>query len=158
MANLLEIEIGFIADEREGYFVVGVAFGLIQPFANVIECLSAGDIVHQDDTDGSSIVRPGDRFECLLSCLKHRDNGTVSQICSLICLPLAWMTLEPNSTPIVVSWSNLNFFSRNCSKMHDFPTPDALVYTYWYRQWRWIWTGKSMSSFLRSFLYSYMII
>ena len=89
MTNLLEIEIGFIADEHEGYFVVGVAFGLVQPFANVVECLSAGDIVHQDDTDGSSIVGPGDGFECFLPCLKYREKVTVSQICSLICLPLA---------------------------------------------------------------------
>ena len=33
------------------------------------------------------------------------------------------MTLEPNSTPTVVSESILNLFSRNCIRMHDLPTP-----------------------------------
>lgn len=30
---------------------------------------------------------------------------------------------DPNSTPMVVSWSTLNFFSKNCNKIQDFPTP-----------------------------------
>jgi hypothetical protein len=37
------------------------------------------------------------------------------------------MILEPNSTPMVVSWSNLNFFSRNWRSMQLFPTPGVIT-------------------------------
>lgn len=34
-----------------------------------------------------------------------------------------FMVLLPNSTPMVVSWSNLNFLSKNCIRIQDLPTP-----------------------------------
>ena len=40
------------------------------------------------------------------------------------------MVLLPNSTPMVVSWSNLNFLSRNYSNIQDFPTPLNIINIY----------------------------
>ena len=48
---------------------------------------------------------------------------TVSHICNLTLSVATSMTLDPNSTPTVVSESILNLFSRNCISMQDFPTP-----------------------------------
>lgn len=55
-SHVLEIQISFVANEHEGDLVVGVTFGLIQPFAYIVECLSAGDVVDQNHADGSTIV------------------------------------------------------------------------------------------------------
>lgn len=73
---------------------------------------------------------------------------TVSQICNFICFPLAWISLDPNSTPMVVSWSNLNFFYRNWRRMHDLPTPAFVTHTYLCPQSRCTWTNTNMNSFL----------
>jgi hypothetical protein len=86
--------------------------------------LAICNIVHQDGPDRTSIVWSSDWFENLLSSLKIVNNdGTVSQIC--IFTFLSWMStiLDPNYTPIVVSLSTLNLFSRNCMRIQDLPTP-----------------------------------
>ncbi len=49
--------------------------------------------------------------------------STVSHICNFIGRLDAVIIFEPNYTPIVESWSNLNFFYMNCNNMHDLPTP-----------------------------------
>ena len=48
---------------------------------------------------------------------------TVSQICSLICLPSMLIMRAPNSTPIVRSCTGWKRLSVNCRSKHDFPTP-----------------------------------
>ena len=48
---------------------------------------------------------------------------TVSQICSLICLPSMLIMRAPNSTPIVKSCTGWKRLSVNCSSRQDFPTP-----------------------------------
>ena len=123
---LLIIKIRFIADQHDSYFVIGVVFCLVHPFVDVLEWLSVCDVVHQNYPNRSSIVWTGYRFESFLASLNMKYKNTVSQICNLICFPPACISLDPNSTPMVVSWSNLNFFSRNWSKMQDFPTPKKM--------------------------------
>ena len=119
---LLGLEVLLVADEEGGDFIVGVGLGLVEPLADVVKGLAVGDVVDEDDTDGSSVVGPGDGLEGFLSGLDD-ERGTVSQICSLMGLPPTWMILDPNSTPMVVSWSNLNFFYKNWRSMQLLPTP-----------------------------------
>ena len=45
---ILVIEVGFVAYEHDGDFIVGVAFGLVEPFVDVVEGLSAGYVIHQN--------------------------------------------------------------------------------------------------------------
>lgn len=143
--QLLEVKISLVSDEYHCYFVVRVAFCFVQPFPDIVEAFSIGDIIDEDHPDGASVVWPRDRFKGLLTSLCYIDH-TVSQICSLICLLLAVITLDPNSTPMVVSWSNLNFFSRNWSRMQDFPTPEYSP-SYLYPRLRSAWTDRSKNSF-----------
>ena len=109
---LLGLEVLFVADEEGCDFIVGVGLGLVKPLADIVEGLAVGDVVDEDNADGSSVVGPGDGLEGFLSGLDD-ERVTVSQICSLMGFPPTWMILEPNSTPMVVSWSNLNFFYKN---------------------------------------------
>jgi len=68
-----------------------------------------------------------------MKCVEHRKDIikikrnndyilTVSQICSLICLPSIFTMRAPNSTPIVRSWTGWKRLSVNCSSKHDLPT------------------------------------
>src|SRR5690554_6939200 len=49
---------------------------------------------------------------------------TVSHICNLICLSSIVIIREPNSTPIVRSWTGWKRLSVNWSKRQLFPTPE----------------------------------
>jgi hypothetical protein len=83
--------------------------------------------------------------------------NTVSQIWSFMVLFLTLTYLEPNSTPIVVSWSVLNLWSTNWSRRHDLPTSiwdlrvecEVGVEAYLSLRWWCIWTNRSRHSFMR---------
>lgn len=66
------LKISFISDEYNCYFVVGVWFSLVHPFANIVEWISISYVVDENDTDWTSIIRSRDGFESLLSCL-HKE-------------------------------------------------------------------------------------
>ena len=122
MTEILALKVSFISNEEAGHFVIGICLGLIEPFPNVGETFSVGEVIDEDDTDGAAVVAARDGLEGLLSGL-HHPSCTVSHICNLTGLSPMLTIFDPNSTPMVVSWSNLNFFSRNCSSMQDLPTP-----------------------------------
>lgn len=106
---VLCLEVRLVADEETSDFVICVGLRLIQPLSNVIEWLSVGDVVDEKYSDGSSVVGAGDGLKGFLSSL-YALKCTVSHICNLIGFPPTWIIFDPNSTPMVVSWSNLNFF------------------------------------------------
>ena len=53
---ILVFKVGFVAHEECSDFVVGIRFGLVEPFTDVVEAFSVGDVVSEDDSDGPSIV------------------------------------------------------------------------------------------------------
>jgi hypothetical protein len=120
---VLAFEVGLIGDQKTGDLIVGVGLGFVEPLGDVVEALAVGEVVDEDDADGSAVVAAGDGLESFLAGLRG-GGGTVSQICSLTGRSPMVTILDPNSTPMVVSWSNLNFFSRNWSNMQLFPTPE----------------------------------
>lgn len=70
------LKIGLIPDENNCYFIVGVWFGLIHPFAHIIKWISICDVIDKDDTDRASIIGTSDGLKSLLPCLhKHRLYG-----------------------------------------------------------------------------------
>jgi hypothetical protein len=82
------------------YFIVGVVLDLEQPFVEVFETVTFGEVEDEEGGDGALVVGAGDGLEGLLSCL----NGvgvTVSQICILMLRLSMLIFLEPNSTPRV---------------------------------------------------------
>ena len=78
--GLLVVEVGFVANEHQGDFIVGVVLGFVQPFVDVLEGLPAGDVVDEDDANGAPVVGPGDGLEGLLSCLNNRLNYSVPNL------------------------------------------------------------------------------
>lgn len=68
---LLGLEIGFIGDEQGRDLVIGVGLGLIEPLGDVVKGLAIGDIVDEDNSDGSAVVWSSDGFEGLLPCLHN---------------------------------------------------------------------------------------
>lgn len=67
--QLLEVKISLVSDEYHCYFVVRVAFCFVQPFPDIVEAFSIGDIIDEDHPDGASVVWPRDRFKGLLTSL-----------------------------------------------------------------------------------------
>ena len=56
-ANLpLIVQITLIADKDDGHFLIGMVAHLLQPFADRFECLSAGDVVDEENPDRLSVV------------------------------------------------------------------------------------------------------
>lgn len=53
---LLGLEVGFIGHKECRDLVVGVCLGLIEPLGDVVKGLSIGDIVDENDSNGSPIV------------------------------------------------------------------------------------------------------
>jgi len=123
---LLILKIILISHEDDCQLLICVIFGFFEPLTEVVEGLAIGYIVHENSADGAAIIRSRDGFEDLLSRLIDVENrSTVSQICILSLRSYSSTSFEPNSTPMVVSLSYLNFPSRNCINTHDFPTPDG---------------------------------
>jgi hypothetical protein len=84
--QILALEVGFVAHQESGDFIVCVGTSLVKPLGNVVKGLAVGDIVDEDDSDGSTVVGTSDRLESLLSGL-NRLLITVSHICNLMGLP-----------------------------------------------------------------------
>ena len=123
---LLILQIIFVSHEDDCQLLICIIFCFFEPFGEVVEGLSIGDIVHEYGADGAAIIRSRDGFEDFLSRLTDIVNrSTVSQICILSFRLYNSISFEPNSTPIVVSLSYLNLPSRNCINTHDFPTPNG---------------------------------
>jgi len=141
---LLKIKISLICYKHHWYFIIRVTSSFFYPFTNVVKRLSIGNIIDQNNSNRSSVIRSCNGFESFLSCL-NKLIFTVSHICNLMCLSLVVISLDPNSTPIVVSWSNLNFFYKNWRRTQDFPTP-LLFDVYLYLQLWYTWKDKRMSS------------
>lgn len=56
-ANLpLIVQITLIADKDDGHFLIGMVAHFLQPFADRFECLSAGDVVDEENPDRLSVV------------------------------------------------------------------------------------------------------
>ena len=56
-ANLpLIVQITLIADKDDGHFLISMVAHLLQPFADWFECLSAGDVVDEENPDRLSVV------------------------------------------------------------------------------------------------------
>ena len=49
-------EIALVADEDDGDFLISMVAHLLQPFADRFECLSAGDVVDEENPDRLSVV------------------------------------------------------------------------------------------------------
>ncbi len=120
------------------------------PAAAAAAC-APGDVVDEQGAGRAPVVGPGDGPERLLAGLRQRQRRrrrwggraerpgpgarppalrragelTVSQICSLICLPSMGIMRAPNSTPMVRSCTGWKRLSVNCSSRHDLPTPAA---------------------------------
>ena len=67
--KLLFFQIVFIPDKNDREFLVGKAFGFIQPLFYVLERVLVCDIIHQNGTDGTPVIRTGNGLEYLLACL-----------------------------------------------------------------------------------------
>lgn len=106
----------------------------------MVEGFSSSDIINQQSTSSSSVVRSGYGPK-LKQLIKGTHAGptisiylkaswpAVSQICSLICLLSIVIMRAPNSTPIVKSWTGWNLLSVNCRRRQDFPTPaNPIIY------------------------------
>ena len=61
------LEIGFIAHQEFDNILVSVLVDLSQPVLNVLEGLSVGDIVDEDDSVSTFVVRGSDGLEAFLS-------------------------------------------------------------------------------------------
>ena len=56
-ANLpLIVQITLIADKDDGHFLIGMVAHFLQPFADRFECLSAGDVVDEENPNRLSVV------------------------------------------------------------------------------------------------------
>ena len=62
------LEIGFIAHQEFDNILISVLVDLSQPVLNVLEGLSVGDIVDEDDSVSTLVVRGSDGLEVFLSC------------------------------------------------------------------------------------------
>ena len=60
----------FVADEHDDHVAVAVLPGVLQPGGQVIEGVPPGDVVHQEGSGSTSVVRAGDGSKRLLSRLK----------------------------------------------------------------------------------------
>ena len=67
--KLLEVQIALIAHQQHGYFIVWVTFGFVEPLINVVEWLSTGNVVYENDSNWTTIIWACDWLECLLAGL-----------------------------------------------------------------------------------------
>eukprot|EP00981_Chlorochromonas_danica_P015432 scaffold12089_cov176-Ochromonas_danica.AAC.10 len=131
----LVLEVLLVAHKGDDQVGVGVLSGLFKPSIQVLEGVSARDVVHEKCTTGAAVVAARYAAEGLLPRLgtpatgsvesdkdTQNDALTVSHICSLINLPSMSMVRDPNSTPIVMSWTCWKRLSVNCKRKQLFPT------------------------------------
>ena len=98
--EILGLHVALVADDDKAHLGVAVDLGLFEPAGDVVERLPVCDVVDKDGSGGRSVVAPGDRLEGFLSGLDSEE-GTVSQIWSLMVLSPTVIILAPNSTPMV---------------------------------------------------------
>jgi hypothetical protein len=77
--GVLVFDVGLVADQEGGDFIVGVGLGFVEPLGDVIEAFARGDVVDENDPDGPSVVGAGDGLEGFLAGLAE-ERRTVSQI------------------------------------------------------------------------------
>eukprot|EP00443_Scrippsiella_acuminata_P065453 CAMPEP_0115496358 /NCGR_PEP_ID=MMETSP0271-20121206/65727_1 /TAXON_ID=71861 /ORGANISM="Scrippsiella trochoidea, Strain CCMP3099" /LENGTH=239 /DNA_ID=CAMNT_0002925031 /DNA_START=406 /DNA_END=1122 /DNA_ORIENTATION=+ len=66
--DLAALEVGLVTDEHDGHVRVCVLPRLLKPAREVIEGVTAGDVVHQERSTGSAVVRARNGAERLLTC------------------------------------------------------------------------------------------
>jgi len=119
--NILSSQIGLVSDKNDDEVGTGAGHCFLHKPIDGIEGLPRGDVEGQEGTNGSAVTvaypLKYDRvMDLKLSC------PAVSHICSFITFPLLVTVFDPNSTPIVGSFSCLNLLSVNWIMRQDFPT------------------------------------
>lgn len=61
------LKIGFVSDEEFDNILIAIFINFGKPVFDVLERLSVGDVIDEDDSVGSFVVWGGDGFESLLS-------------------------------------------------------------------------------------------
>ncbi len=61
------LEIGFVTDKELDNVLVSILVDFSKPVFDVFERLSIGDVINEDDSVSSFVVRSSDGFESLLS-------------------------------------------------------------------------------------------
>mmetsp|Transcript_34199 Transcript_34199/g.55014 ORF Transcript_34199/g.55014 Transcript_34199/m.55014 type:complete len:261 (-) Transcript_34199:62-844(-) len=67
IGDLTALQVTLVANEHDHHVGVGVLSSLLQPACQMIKSVTPGDVIHQQSTAGTAIVRPGDGAEGLLS-------------------------------------------------------------------------------------------
>lgn len=93
---LPSFEVTLTPNEQNANLIISKVLSLVQPSCDVVKGLSNTDVIYEDNSDGTTIVRPSDGPECFLSSLHPFRFHTVSQICSLIFFPSISNNFEPN--------------------------------------------------------------
>eukprot|EP00694_Reclinomonas_americana_P003078 EC789255.1.p1 GENE.EC789255.1~~EC789255.1.p1 ORF type:complete len:137 (-),score=19.72 EC789255.1:71-481(-) len=114
-------QIALVADQHNDHGTLGVLTQLLQPLLRTLERVRLRNVVHQQSSQRTSIVRARNGTVSLLPC-------RVPDLC-LDGLASVTMLRVANSTPIVDLLSRLNSFRVKRDSRLDLPTPESPIST-----------------------------
>lgn len=78
------------------FYLINIA----KPLADVFKALGIGDVIHQHDTHGSSVVRGGDSVEAFLACCVPKHTQRIFYLFAFTCfinMQNIHLNMKPNN-------------------------------------------------------------